>query len=776
MRHGLNLQEVFSKKVVPLSDKFYGKDEVNGKELSFTNYYMMLDGKPFLGISGECHYSRVNEEQWEDTLRKMKMGGINIVAAYVFWIHHEEEEGKFRFDGNRNVRKFIQLCQKYGLYVIVRIGPFDHGEVRNGGLPDWLYGKPFEVRSLDPEFLAYVRTLYREFAKQFEGLYFKDGGPIIAAQMDNEYMHSAAAWEITTGITNEWVPGGADGNEYLLALKKIAQEEGIITPFYTCTGWGGAATPTEEILPLWGGYAFWPWIYFDYKGEHPKTPEYIYRDYHNDQMPKTYNFEPFYQPESMPYACCEMGGGMASSYPYRFQLPYESVDAMANVKLAGGCNFVGYYMYRGGSNPRGEKTLYLNESVWPKISYDYQAPIGEYGQIRPSYHRLRAVHLFLEKFGDRLCDLRTVLPDPSQEILPEDTKTLRYAVRTDGERGFLFLNNYQDHAVCQEKKEEEIILYTRRGKVCFPSISMAAGEEAILPFGMDLNGYGLICATAQPLTVMNAEGRTQYFFFIPEGMRTEYVLDGKHIHMIDGKSVSEEEIHIQADENQKILLDGVCGQVEIITLSRAQSLQFYQIQIAEKEHAVLSEVPIQCDGTGITAEHRGEAAEQTRLYFYPEIPFTIQCEKVGFWNAITLDWSSQDGSSRSVEMQKKGLGRYKLTLPELDETYKDWMLEISYKGDVGSLFENGILISDNFHNDAVWEVGLKEAMIEKKQRELTLLISPKKIDSSVISSSMAGRMELLKDAVEEVLSIKLQPVREKNIDLGREIGADKVEK
>lgn len=269
MEHYMDLRKVEEKRIVPLSEKFYGKDRVSGRELSFTNYYMQIDGKPFMGISGECHYSRVHENQWEDTILKMKMGGINIVSSYVFWIHHEEAEGIFRFDGNRNVRKFLQLCRKHGMYAIMRIGPFDHGEVRNGGLPDWLYGKPFEARSVNEGFLGCTRKLYRRLSEQFEGLYFQDGGPIIGVQIENEYMHSAAPWELTTGITNEWVPGGSDGDSYMLALKRIAREEGIVAPFYTCTGWGGAAAPVEELLPLWGGYAFWPWIYYDYRGEHP---------------------------------------------------------------------------------------------------------------------------------------------------------------------------------------------------------------------------------------------------------------------------------------------------------------------------------------------------------------------------------------------------------------------------------------------------------------------------------------------------------------------------
>lgn len=165
----------------------------------------------------------------------MKMCGINVISTYIFWIHHEEEEGVFDFSGRKNLRKFIELCQKHHIYVILRIGPFDHGEVRNGGLPDWLYGKSFEVRKLNDGFLYYVKRLYTEIAGQVQGLLYKDGGPVIAAQIDNEYMHSSATWEITTGISDEWIFGGDDGEAYMYALRDLAKECGIVTPFYTCT-------------------------------------------------------------------------------------------------------------------------------------------------------------------------------------------------------------------------------------------------------------------------------------------------------------------------------------------------------------------------------------------------------------------------------------------------------------------------------------------------------------------------------------------------------------
>jgi beta-galactosidase GanA len=76
---------------------------------------------------GEFHYSRTPASQWEAELRKMKAAGIDIVASYVMWNHHEEVEGKFDWSGNRD-RRFIQLAGKAGLDVVVRVGPWAHAE------------------------------------------------------------------------------------------------------------------------------------------------------------------------------------------------------------------------------------------------------------------------------------------------------------------------------------------------------------------------------------------------------------------------------------------------------------------------------------------------------------------------------------------------------------------------------------------------------------------------------------------------------------------------
>lgn len=149
----------------------------DGGTLGATNRFLTRDGSPWIPIAGEMHYSRIAAERWDAELAKMAAAGIDVVSTYVFWNHHEEREGEWDFSGNRNVRRFVELCARHGLHVIVRLGPFCHGEVRNGGLPDWLYGKSYEVRSLDAGFLDAVRGLYAHIAQQLRGLYFKDGGP-----------------------------------------------------------------------------------------------------------------------------------------------------------------------------------------------------------------------------------------------------------------------------------------------------------------------------------------------------------------------------------------------------------------------------------------------------------------------------------------------------------------------------------------------------------------------------------------------------------------------
>src|SRR5271166_6393800 len=113
----------------PLTDGFHmGQSRrPDGATLTMDGDSLLLDGHRWTPVMGEFHYSRYPENEWRDELLKMKAGGIDIVSTYVFWIHHEEIEGKFDWSGSRNLRHFIQLCREVGLKAIVRCGPWDHG-------------------------------------------------------------------------------------------------------------------------------------------------------------------------------------------------------------------------------------------------------------------------------------------------------------------------------------------------------------------------------------------------------------------------------------------------------------------------------------------------------------------------------------------------------------------------------------------------------------------------------------------------------------------------
>ena len=103
----------------------------NGKcSIEVTSHYLVKNGKPWLPVMGEYHFSRANPQEWKRELCKMKAGGIDIVSSYVIWIHHEEEEGIVRFDENCDLRRFVQTCFQLGLFVILRVGPWVHGEVK----------------------------------------------------------------------------------------------------------------------------------------------------------------------------------------------------------------------------------------------------------------------------------------------------------------------------------------------------------------------------------------------------------------------------------------------------------------------------------------------------------------------------------------------------------------------------------------------------------------------------------------------------------------------
>ena len=453
-----------------------------GKKVTWDRYSLMVDGRRVCPVMGEVHYSRIPADEWQKEIRKMKEGGVTIIAAYVFWNHVEEQEGIFRWDGQRSLRRFLEVCRDEQMPVVLRLGPFCHGEVRNGGIPDWMFTKGCRLREENPAFLHYVELLYRQIFTQVQGLQWKDGGPVVAAQFDNEYRGRG---------------------EYLMALKRTALDIGFDLPFYTRTGWPELRTPVPygEMLPLYGDYAdgFWDkevtegcgnyYKAFNFKAFRSSTA--IGTDLLGKQEEKANAGDDQY-----PYFTCELGGGMATAYHRRPYVYPEDAYSMALVKLGSGSNLLGYYMYHGGTNPEGVLNT-LNEcqtspgtanNDLPVCTYDFQAPLGEFGQPYPQYYMLRPLHLFMHDWGELLAPMEASFPS-AQDLKRGEDSSLRWAVRTDGKSGFIFVNNYERFCQLSAKKDVQL----EACGVTLPKLTIPTGAMAIFP----VNVEGMRYATAQ---------------------------------------------------------------------------------------------------------------------------------------------------------------------------------------------------------------------------------------------------------------------------------------
>ena len=152
------------------------------------NQTFLLDGKPFVVKAAEVHYPRIPRPYWEHRIKMCKALGMNTLCIYVFWNIHEQREGQFDFTDNNDVAEFCRLAQKNGMYVIVRPGPYVCAEWEMGGLPWWLLKKKdIRLRERDPYFLERVKIFEQKVGEQLAPLTIQNGGPIIMVQVENEY-------------------------------------------------------------------------------------------------------------------------------------------------------------------------------------------------------------------------------------------------------------------------------------------------------------------------------------------------------------------------------------------------------------------------------------------------------------------------------------------------------------------------------------------------------------------------------------------------------------
>ena len=631
-------------------------------EISWDCHSLMIDGRRVCPVMGEIHYSRIPADEWQLEVRKMKEGGVTIIATYVFWNHIEEEEGVFRWDGQRSLRQFLEVCKQQEIPVVLRLGPFCHGEVRNGGIPDWAFTKGCKLRESNPVFLDLVEKLYRQIFTQVQGLQWKDGGPVIAAQFDNEYRGRG---------------------EYLMALKKIALQTGFDLPFYTRTGWPELRTPVPfgEMLPLYGDYAdgFWDkevtetcgnyYKAFNFKGFRSSTA--IGTDLLGKQDAKINKGD-----EQYPYFTCELGGGMATAYHRRPYIYTDDTYSMALVKLGSGSNLLGYYMYHGGTNPEGRLHT-LNEvqtspgtanNDLPVMTYDFQAPLGEFGQINPQYYRLRPLHLFMHDYGELLAPMESTFPTP-QDLKKGDDSQLRWAIRSEDNRGFIFINNYERLQNLTTKKDVELSACG----VKLPKISIPAGTMAVFPINVD----GIRYATAQ--LVAKRDGKI-YMMQIAGIPTTIAMQDGKTLKNVKPRGTAKP------------------------VYKRSQGESIYLLTQQEAENLFL--------------DKQKNSVSQTVAF--------EKVKEAGPLRQIVKGKAKVAEAPSETDWQQAAV--YKIKLPACSGE-AGVTLSITYRGDCARLYADGRLIADNFYYGRPFLYGLWR--LSEKVTELELRVLPLQPDAPI---------------------------------------------
>ena len=683
---------------------------------SYNENYLMCDGSPILPVMGEFHFSRYPKEEWESALYNMKNGGIEIVATYVFWIHHEEAKGEWNFEDNRCLRDFLACCERAGMKVWLRIGPWAHGECRNGGFPDWLIDMErrgeLRLRENNDKYLALVDEFYTKIGEQAAGFMYKDGGCVIGIQIENEYGHCCG--------------GAAEHSErveHMYTLKKIAYEKGLITPYYSATGWGGACVP-EGFIAVLGGYVDAPWA--EHTHELEASDNFLFKPFHDDtnigsDLAQGHSTSTI-AVNKVPYLTAELGGGLQVT-AHRRTYPYaKDIEAQTVCMLGAGANLIGYYMYHGGVNPDGKySTLQESKATGynndlPVKSYDFQTCLRENGLPSESFYKLRKYHTFIKSVEDILAPAKVYLPsNVSEPKSAEDMETLRACLRYNEELdcGFLFINNHQRKRHMTQKwitshkpLEFSIRKYVNQAygfndkagetadknkqntddeylKVTFKNINIASDAVLVIPYNLPVKIDGEdIRLRYTNASYLGCFGGV-YYFYSDENEKDVY------FEWSDNADHSGAVRLLTTHDAEHLLVgkDGKISMLPDLAFEKAGTVDFVEKDVKPERDTF--KLPIDGSAPSKECEHR-KACGCVREYEL-NLKYDAVCKSCG---------------NAALDCEKESTLGYKPN-EQSDGSLNDIFLELDFGGDKAELYADGRLIDDWFSNGEVWRVALR---------------------------------------------------------------------
>ncbi len=692
------------------------------------------DGLPWIPVMGEFHYSRCPADEWADELHRMRAGGVDIVASYVFWSHHEARQGHWDWRGQRDLGRFVRLVHEAGMMFYLRPGPWVHAEARNGGLPDWLQAQgdagAVALRSNDPRYIAQVERFYGEIGRQVAGLLWAEGGPLVGVQLENEYDGR----------------GPSRGAEHIAELKRIALESGLRVPLWTVTGWPTLDIPPHEVLPVSGAYpdGFWG------GSTGPQPPSGVFAFNTGRSIGEMGNVggtppEGRIDAAHYPFFLAEAGGGMHVSYHRRPVLTTADVAACALVQIGSGANLYGYYMYHGGTNP-GRGLQETQASAYPndvaELGYDFRAPLGQYGQVRESYGRLRTLHTFLAAFGADLALTQTVVGDSTD---PADLARLRIAARTTGDSGFVFVNNHCRHHPLPDFPDVQLsVTLADGGTQVLPTapIMVPSGAYFVWPLNQRLGAARLRHATVQPLTRWTEGGRTTWVGFVTPGIPAQLCFEADSVRAmprpehtrvsVEGAALT---LHVASGCALPLVLEltdaeGIAHRV--VLLSQAQADACSRQRIAGRERLLLCDAALHVEGDTVVV--LGSGAAEVRAWptddLRPGDAFARwtqpTCAPVDLPVRCHLERDAQTPPAPRDGPLVAWRG-HAVPLAPADAAYEQGMkvriepgapcppgaralLALDYLGDAARLLADGMLVDDQFADGEPWIIGLHRFM------------------------------------------------------------------
>lgn len=665
-----------------------GKNQL-GEELGVNTLYWTRNEKPWTPVMGEFHFFRCPADLWETELLKMKAGGISIVATCIYWEYAEGSKGKWNWSGDNDLKRFVELCKKHGIYVWLRIGPYINAEIVRGGLPSWIdkEGK----RSNAPWYLEESRKYYTQIADQIKGLYYKDGGPIIGCQLENEYAHSS--------------------KDHPASLKAIAQELGINVPFYSATANTEYHYEQGEILPLLGAYPYRFW-------EPPApTSDFLYM---LDEWGAMENLgRLYYDWTKFPRGMCELGGGCLNSYGHRFQVPIYDMEGSAQNVLGRGINLVTYYMYHGGSNKTGWASGGCPQN------YDYQAPVGEFGQIRPSYHALKLFHMFMNDFGGILGPAQPVRSENMVKD-PKDISRVKYVGRFEGDSGFLFMNTCQPWVKTQPVSDVQFDIKLSDETMKIPSTPITVPENTspVFPVNLDMNGTTLRFSTARLMARVEDNGIPCFVFFEEKGITPEFQFDSKSevtttapLKKI-GSTVSYYPQPSRSMAMQATASDG--RKVSVLLLSRKDAEKSWRLDFSGKPRLLISDANIIAPSKGLELS----SSETTmNLAIFPKMGKSLlnnEPKTEGVFSCYTFTTPLAKIEIKSTPLPAK---TWTVTMPSLPKNVRDVLFQVNYTGSTADLIDGKTRYTDNRHIGLPFEFSAKRFVLANK-KELTVVANP----------------------------------------------------